>query len=72
MRNWVRLFFSVVSIWCFIKFIPVGLNQIQSYKKITDYSMKLGIDNAALFYSEELHTSEAELELKNRLNTTAK
>ena len=56
-------------IWCFIKYSPVLIKKVKAYRQVTDYSEKMGIDNAALFYSEEPFTSQAEQELLMRLKT---
>ena len=49
--------------------MPLILNKIPSYTDVIKKSETLGIDNAALFYSEEPLTSRAELELNERLNS---
>lgn len=67
MKNWLKLIFCMLAIWGFIIVIPKFLSQFSSYSDVIRKSEELGIDNAALFYSEEPLTSIAELELRERL-----
>ncbi len=67
MKNLLKLFLCVVAIWVFVKITPVLLSRITSYQQVIQKSEILGIDNSALFYSEELLTSKAEQELNERL-----
>lgn len=69
MKAWIKLIAFVVLIWCFVKYTPVLLNKVKIYKQVIDYSMKMGIDNAALFYTEEPLTSQAEQELIIKLRS---
>jgi len=69
MRAWFKMFICLVSIWGFIKIVPVVLNNLDSYKEVIEHSEELGIDNSTLFYSEEPLSSVAEQELKIRLNS---
>ena len=69
MKPWLKLVFYLLLIWSFIYLIPLILNKIPSYTDVIQKSETLGIDNAALFYSEEPLTSMAELELNERLNS---
>ena len=59
----------LLAIWGFIKVSPILLNGIKSYQEVIVNAEKLGIDNAALFYSEESHTSQAEQKLKEQLSS---
>ncbi len=68
MKNWLKLLICVAAIWVFVKITPLLLSRINAYQQVIQKSEILGIDNSALFYSEELLTSKAEQELKERLN----
>lgn len=57
----------MLVLWSFIKGFPLILNNIKPYRAVIEKSEELGIDNAALFYSEEAHTSIAEYKLLERL-----
>lgn len=72
MIKWLKLIFWMLAICGFIIVIPKFLSQFSSYSDLIKKSEELGIDNAALFYSEEPLTSNAELELNERLNSTHK
>ena len=67
MKNVLKLLFCVVAIWVFVKITPLLLSGINSYQQVIQKSKILGIDNSALFYTEELLTSKAEQELNERL-----
>ena len=54
----------ILAIAVFVKWTPLVLKKSDTYRKITEKSIELGIDNAALFYSEESHSSIAEQNLK--------
>lgn len=69
MKAWFKLLFCIVLIWCFVELVPLVLNKSSSYENVIQKSESLDIDNAALFYSEEALTSDAELELRQRLST---
>lgn len=69
MKSWIKMAVCVLAIWGFIKYFPMVLGRISSYQAVIDNSEKLEIDNAALFYSEESHTSVAERKLKEQLNS---
>jgi hypothetical protein len=69
MRPWLKLVFYFLLVWSFIYLMPFFLNKIPSYTDVIQKSETLGIDNSALFYSEEPLTSRAELELNERLNS---
>ena len=56
-------------VWCFIKYMPVLIKNVKVYRQVTKCAEEMGIDNAALFYSEEPLTSQAEQELLMRLKT---
>ena len=67
MKKWIRFWLCLAGIFLFVKLCPLLLSQNSTYKQLTDRSEKLGIDNAALFYSEEAKTATAEKALKDRL-----
>jgi len=56
-----------LAIWGFIKIFPMILGRISVYQAVIENSENLEIDNSALFYSEESHTSVAERDLKEKL-----
>jgi len=60
------------AIGAFIFYFPSLLERNKTYQLIKQNSEAMGIDNSALFYSEESKTSEAEQELKSRLNSKVK
>ena len=68
MKGWIKLGLCIVGVFLFIKFFPMITDLSSTYRMITDQSQKLGIDNAALFYSEDAQTAIAEKKLKDRLN----
>jgi hypothetical protein len=70
MKNWFKLFLYLLMIWSFVYLMPLILNKIPSYADVIQNSETLGIDNSALFYSEEPLTSSAEMELRERLFST--
>ena len=61
-----------MAVWGFIRIAPSLLNKLKSYQDLVQKSEELGIDNSALFYSEEPLTSIAEQELSVKLNTIDK
>ena len=69
MRPWLKLVFYLLLVWSFMYLMPLILNKIPSYADVIQNSETLGIDNSALFYSEEPLTSRAELELNERLTS---
>ena len=69
MKPWLKLVFYLFLVWSFMYLMPLILNKIPSYADVIQKSETLGIDNAALFYSEEPLTSRAEFELNERLTS---
>jgi hypothetical protein len=67
MRAWLKLICCFLAIGIFVKVLPLVLNSIKSYHLVVKNSEELGIDNSALFYSEEPLTSIAENELLESL-----
>ena len=72
MRNWVKMILCLLIVWGFIRFAPLLLGKLKSYQNIVEKSEELGIDNSALFYSEEPLTSVAEQELAVKLSAPDK
>ena len=56
-----------MAIWVFIRFTPYFLDKLKSYRSLVQKSEELGIDNSALFYSEEPLTGIAERELSEKI-----
>jgi len=52
-----------------VQLAPIVLTKIPAYDELIQKSESMGIDNAALFYSEEALTSLAESELNERLGS---
>lgn len=69
MKAWLKLAFCLLAIWIFVVGFPLILNNISSYQELIENSENMGIDNAALFYSEEVHTSIAEKNLLESLRS---
>lgn len=67
MKAWLKLTLCLLAIWSFVVGFPLILNRISSYQEVIENSENLGIDNAALFYSEEPYTSVAENNLMESL-----
>lgn len=67
MRRWLKALFSIIVICTFIIITPKALNEIKMYREVIESSERLGVDNSALFYTEEHMTAQAELELKERI-----
>jgi len=59
----------MLAIWGFIIIIPLFLGRFKSYSEVIKKSEDLGIDNSALFYSDEPLTSIAEIELNERFDS---
>ena len=57
-----------MGMWMFVYVVPKALNEFKAYRAVIKSSEQLGVDNAALFYTEELLTSQAELEMKIRIH----
>ena len=68
MRGYIKMICCFIAVWMFIQVVPMALDKLKTYKAIIEKSEKLGIDNAALFYSEEEHTSLAEREISSKLS----
>lgn len=68
MKNWLKLGFCLLLILGFVYFAPKALSRIPAYSELIQNSEEMGIDNTALFYSEEALTSEAEKELNDKLS----
>lgn len=69
MRDWIKMILCFLAVGVFIKIFPLLSNRIDTYRMIIKNSEQLGIDNSALFYSEEPLTLKAEQELIKRLNS---
>ena len=69
LKAWLKMICAALVIWGFVKCIPLILNRFKIYREITEKSAQLGIENSALFYTEEKHTSVAEQKLKRQLAT---
>lgn len=67
MKSWIRMVICFIGLWGFIKFSPVLLYKIGYYKDIIENAEKLGVDNAAMFYTEDPVTSFAEQRIKEKL-----
>ncbi|MCG8309707.1 MAG: hypothetical protein MI975_20090 [Cytophagales bacterium] len=67
MKGYIRALLCFIGIWGFIEFFPELLSAIKPYREVIEFSENAGIDNAALFYSEESLTSSAEQEIKEQL-----
>ena len=63
-KPWIKMILVILAIAVFVKWTPLVLNESDAYRKITEKSIELGIDNAALFYTEESHSSIAEQNMK--------
>jgi hypothetical protein len=68
MKSWRKLILFAVAIWVFVFMIPKILNEFQVYRQFVETSHSKGIDNSALFYTEEPHALQSEQILKERLN----
>jgi hypothetical protein len=68
MKPWFKLILCVLTIWGFVLGVPILLKDIRPYREVIKNSEAMEIDNSALFYSEEVLTSKAELELNERLS----
>lgn len=69
MKAWLKLVFCLLAIWIFVEGFPMILSHITSYQEVIVNSENMGIDNAALFYSEETYTSIAENKLYESLRS---
>lgn len=69
MKAWLKLVFCLLAIWIFVEGFPLILSNISSYQEVIENSENMGIDNAALFYSEEAYTSIAENKLYESLRS---
>lgn len=69
MKAWLKLVFCLLAIWIFVEGFPMILSHITSYQEVIVNSENMGIDNAALFYSEEAYTSIAENKLYESLRS---
>ncbi len=69
MKAWLKLVFCLLAIWIFVEGFPLILSNISSYQEVIENSEIMGIDNAALFYSEEAYTSIAENKLYESLRS---
>lgn len=67
MKGWIKLIVSFLLVWCFVKYAPKILANIDTVQRIVENSERFGIDNSALFYSEEPLTSKAELVLSEKM-----
>ena len=70
MKSWLKLICCFLAIGIFVKVLPLVLNSIKSYHLVVKNSEELGIDNSALFYSEEPLTSIAENEINENLRSS--
>lgn len=68
MKSYFKLIMFFLAIAAFISLFPLLLECSETYTAIKQKSEALGIDNSALFYSEESMTSVAEQVLKTKLN----
>ena len=68
MKGWRKLILFAVALWAFVFMLPKILNEFEVYRQFVETSHSKGIDNSALFYSEEPHALQAEQKLKERLN----
>jgi hypothetical protein len=68
MKSWARLILLVLALWAFVFVVPKILNEIEVYRQFVEISRSKGVDNSALFYSEEPHTLKSEQELKERFS----
>jgi hypothetical protein len=60
MKRWLKLFLFVMGIWVFMEVAPGMMRSIVVYQKIQENSAKMGIDNSAVFYTEEPMSYKAE------------
>ena len=60
MKRWLKLFLCGIGIWVFMEIAPGMMRSIVVYQKIQENSAKMGIDNSAVFYSEEPMSYKAE------------
>ena len=67
MKRWLKLFLFVAGIWIFMEIAPRLMNSISIYQEIQENSEKLGIDNSAVFYSEEPMSYKAEEAMNQKL-----
>ena len=72
MKRWLRLIVLTTAVWAFILIIPRILGKIEVYHQFMESSRSKGIDNSALFYSEEPHALESERILKEKLKSKKK
>jgi len=63
-RAWLKITLAISTIVAFIKWSPLVFNKSDTYREITKKSVEMGIDNAALFYTEEKHSEIAEQNMK--------
>jgi hypothetical protein len=68
MKRWAKLFSIVMLLWGIIYLLPTALNRIRVYREFMEISGEKGIDNSALFYSEEPLTLDSEQILNEKLN----
>ncbi len=68
MKSWGRLILLVLALWAFVFVVPKILNEFEVYRQFVEISRSKGIDNSALFYSEEPHALKSEQVLKERLS----
>jgi hypothetical protein len=60
MKRWVKLFIFLAGIWAFMEVAPLVMRSFVVYQTIQENSAKMGIDNSAVFYSEEPMSYKAE------------
>jgi hypothetical protein len=60
MKRWMKLFLFVMGILAFMEVAPRMMSNIGIYREIQQNSQKMGIDNSAVFYSEEPMSYKAE------------
>lgn len=68
MKKWLKLGYCLLLVIGFIYLSPKIFNRIPTYSQVIDNAEARGIDNSALFYSEEMLTSRAEEKLNEQLN----
>ena len=67
MKNWLKLIGGVLLILAFVAFAPKIIQGIPMVNSMNQTIEEKGIEANALFYSEEVHTSEAQSAIKNSL-----
>lgn len=72
MKSWIKLLAGLVLMFVFVKTTPILLNKISAYREFTQRAQDMDIDTAALFYSDEYHTSTAERTIKESLHSRFK